>query len=59
MSLMHTDWRDNLDPEQLAAVDAASAIVIDPSAPETTCPACLTTFKTGPSTCPDCGLCIG
>jgi hypothetical protein len=53
------DWRSDLDPEQMAAADAASRIVIDPEAPETTCPACLTTFETGPTTCPECGLTIG
>lgn len=50
------DWRAGLDDEQLAALDAASQIVIDPDAPETTCPACLTTFATGPTKCPECGL---
>jgi len=50
------DWRSGLDAEQIAALDAASRIVIDPDAPETTCPACLTTFATGPTKCPECGL---
>ena len=50
------DWRSGLDAEQLAALDAAARIVIDPEAPETTCPACLTTFATGPTVCPECGL---
>ena len=54
-----TEWRDGLDPEQLEAAERAAAIVIDPEAPETTCPACLTTFATGPTACPDCGLTIG
>jgi len=53
------DWRSNLDDEQRAAVDAANDIIIDPDAPETTCPACLTKFATGPTECPDCGLVIG
>lgn len=53
------DWKSALDPAQQAAAEAASNIVIDPDAPETTCPACLTTFTTGPQECPDCGLCIG
>lgn len=52
------DWRRGLSDEQVAALEAAAAIVIDPDAPETTCPACLTTFATGPSECPDCGLAI-
>ena len=53
------DWQAGLDADQLAAAQAAADIVIDPSAPETTCPACMTTFKTGPTECPECGLCIG
>lgn len=53
------DWRSGLDAAQLAALDAASQIVIDPNAAETTCPACLTTFATGPATCPECGLGLG
>jgi hypothetical protein len=53
------DWRAGLDDAQLAALDAASRIVIDPDAAETTCPACLTTFATGPKQCPECGLGLG
>jgi hypothetical protein len=53
------DWRAGLDAEQIAALDAAAQIVIDPDAPETTCPACLTTFATGPTKCPECGLGLG
>jgi hypothetical protein len=53
------DWRSGLDPEQLAALEAAAQIVIDPDAPETTCPACLTKFATGPTQCPECGLGLG
>ena len=57
--IFDADWRSGLDAEQLAAADAAARIVIDPDAAETTCPACLTTFATGPTTCPDCGLAVG
>lgn len=57
-SVFDEDWRRGLSDEQIAALEAASAIVIDPDAPETTCPACLTTFATGPVECPDCGLAI-
>jgi len=39
------------DAERLAAQS-----VIDHNAAEMTCPACGTTFATGPSECPDCGL---
>lgn len=48
-----------MDEEQMIAAAQASQVVIDPNAAETTCPACLTTFATGPSACPDCGLVIG
>jgi hypothetical protein len=54
-----SDWRRGLSEEQLAALNAASSIVIDPDAAETTCPACLTTFPTGPTECPECGLSVG
>jgi hypothetical protein len=57
--LFDREWRSGLDDAQLAALEAASRIVIDPDAPETTCPACLTTFATGPTTCPECGLGLG
>ncbi len=53
------EWVSGLDEGQREAAAAAADIVIDPSAPETTCPACLTKFATGPSECPECGLCIG
>ena len=53
------DWRRGLSAEQIAALEAAAEIVIDPDAPETTCPACMTTFATGPAACPDCGLALG
>jgi len=38
---------------------AAADIVLDFDAEEMTCPACLTTFATGPDRCPDCGLSFG
>lgn len=53
------EWKRGLSAEQIAALEAAAHIVIDPESPETTCPACLTTFETGPAACPDCGLSIG
>lgn len=34
----------------------AATSVIDHNAAEITCPACGTTFATGPAECPDCGL---
>lgn len=52
-------WRSGLDPHQIEALEKAAQIVIDPDAAETTCPACLTTFPTGPRDCPDCGLRLG
>ena len=48
-------WLDHLDD---AERDAAN-IVLDFGADEMTCPACLTTFATGPKECPDCGLFLG
>lgn len=57
--IFDSDWRRGLSDEQVAALEAASAVVLDPDAPETTCPACLTTFATGPAECPDCGLALG
>lgn len=59
MAVFDADWRRGLSDEQVAALEAATAIVIDPDSAETTCPACLTTFATGPADCPDCGLAIG
>ena len=59
LELFDAQWKAGLDDDQLAAARAAAKIVIDPNAPETPCPACLTTFATGPTECPDCGLCIG
>lgn len=53
------DWKRGLTDEQLAALEAAAGIVIDPESAETTCPACLHLFETGPAECPDCGLAIG
>jgi|PlaIllAssembly_1097288.scaffolds.fasta_scaffold1796242_1 hypothetical protein len=58
-AVFDSDWRRGLTDEQVAALEASHAVVIDPDAPETTCPACLTTFTTGPAECPDCGLAIG
>ena len=59
VELFDAQWKSGLDAEQLEAARAAAEIVIDPDAAETTCPACLTKFPTGPTECPDCGLCIG
>ncbi|MFN2427594.1 MAG: hypothetical protein ABR587_14225 [Candidatus Binatia bacterium] len=59
LSVFNSDWRRGMSDEQVAAHEAASRVVIDPDAAETTCPACLTTFATGPAECPDCGLAIG
>lgn len=45
----------DFSPEERAAADA----VVDFNAADMTCPACATTFATGPSECPDCGLFLG
>jgi hypothetical protein len=57
-AVFDADWRRGLSEEQVAALEAAAAIEFDPEAAEMTCPACLTTFATGPTECPDCGLAI-
>lgn len=59
MAVFDAEWKRGLTDEQIAALEASAAIVLDPDAPETTCPACLTTFATGPDQCPDCGLSLG
>ena len=53
--LLDASWHAHLEEGQRVA----AAIVLDFDAPEMTCPACLTTFATGPESCPDCGLFIG
>ena len=57
--IYHGDWSSGLDAAQMEAAEKAASIVIDPDAAETTCPACLTTFATGPEVCPECGLFVG
>ncbi|HEY2774242.1 MAG TPA: hypothetical protein VGK20_09345 [Candidatus Binatia bacterium] len=58
-AVFEADWKRGLTDEQAAALEAASAIVVDPDAAETTCPACLTTFAALLAECPDCGLVLG
>ena len=48
-------WAKDLSAEERAATE----MVIDLDAEEATCPACLTTFKTGTTRCPGCGLRLG
>ena len=48
-------WMEHLD----AAERESAAIVLDFGADQMTCPACLTTFATGPRECPECGLFLG
>ena len=55
MQLLEERWRDLLEGEQGTSAD----IVLDFSSEEMTCPACLTTFPTGPEECPSCGLFLG
>lgn len=59
LAVFDQEWKRGLSPEQLAALEASAGIVLDPEAAETTCPACLHTFETGPVECPDCGLALG
>ena len=51
--------RDYHDRGLTDAERAAADLVLDFDADEMTCPACLTTFATGPQNCPDCGLFLG
>ena len=55
IEVLENEWKSGLSDEQLAAANS----VIDFEAEEMTCPACLTTFATGPQECPDCGLFLG
>ena len=55
MQLLEDRWRGLLEDNQEASAD----IVLDFSSDEMTCPACLTTFPTGPDECPSCGLFLG
>ena len=59
LAVFDAEWKRGLTAEQVAALEAASGILVDPEAAEMTCPACLTTFATGPEECPDCGLALG
>lgn len=53
--VIQSRWAEGLTPEQAAATD----LVVDFDAEETTCPACLTTFKPDAPMCPGCGLRFG
>lgn len=48
-------WARDLDPRERAA----SELVVDFDAEETTCPACLTSFAPTDPRCPSCGLRFG
>jgi rubrerythrin len=52
--VLASDWESLLDEP-----GASACGVLDFSQPTMTCPACNTTFDTGPTECPDCGLFIG
>ena len=52
---LESSWMDQLDE----AEREAACIVLDFGAETMTCPACLTSFPTGPRECPDCGLFLG
>lgn len=53
--ILEKRWRDSLEDSQVEAAD----IILDFGAEEMTCPACLTSFATGPKECPECGLFLG
>jgi len=52
---MKDEWRSGLDPE----VTESCEMAIDLDAEETTCPACMATFKPNIPMCPECGLRFG
>ena len=52
---LEASWMEHLDE----AEREAACIVLDFGAEQMTCPACLTSFATGPRECPDCGLFLG
>ncbi len=55
LTALRADWYRNAGEDERTAAEC----VIDLDAPEITCPACGTTFATGPRECPDCGLGLG
>ncbi len=52
---LEASWMAHLDE----AERESASIVLDFAAEQMTCPACLTSFATGPRECPDCGLFLG
>lgn len=54
-AVLEARWLEHLDEREREAAN----IILDFGAAEMTCPACLTTFPTGPNECPDCGLFLG
>lgn len=53
--VIQDQWKAGLSEEEAAATE----LVVDFDAEETTCPACLTTFRPDVFTCPGCGLRFG
>jgi hypothetical protein len=54
-SALEAHWNDDLDDDAKAAVST----VVDLDAAEATCPACMNTFPTDATRCPECGLNFG
>ena len=55
-AIIEAQWAEGLSEEEARAAE----MVVDFDAEETTCPACMTTFKTtGTTRCPECGLNFG
>jgi DNA-directed RNA polymerase subunit RPC12/RpoP len=52
--VLKTDWEERASEEERCAAEA----LIDHNAEQITCPACGTTFPTGPAECPECGLAL-
>ena len=53
--VLEGQWQQGLSPEEIAATE----MVVDFDAEQTTCPACMTTFKPDAPMCPGCGLRFG
>lgn len=53
--VIQDQWKAGLSEEEAATTE----LVVDFDAEETTCPACLTTFRPEVFTCPGCGLRFG
>jgi len=54
-AIIEAQWAEGLSEEEARAAE----MVVDFDAEETTCPACMTTFRPDAPMCPGCGLRFG